>query len=118
YYTVNLKNRQSKAITHFPHPYPSLAGVSKEIVSYKRADGLNLTGTLYLPEGYNKETDGPLPMILWAYPREFERREAANQISGSPYRFARRSWGSPVYWVTRGDAILDNADMPIVGGDG
>lgn len=118
YYTVNLKNRQSKAITNFPHPYPSLAGVSKEIVSYKRDDGLNLTGTLYLPEGYNKETDGPLPMILWAYPREFESREAANQISGSPYRFTRLSWGSPVYWVTRGYAILDNADMPIVGGDG
>jgi len=118
YYSVNLKNRKATAITNFPHPYPALSNVSKEIVSYNRADGLNLTGTLYLPAGYNKETDGPLPMIMWAYPREFESREAANQISGSPYRFTRLSWGSPVYWVTRGYAILDNADMPIVGGDG
>ncbi|HLW49397.1 MAG TPA: prolyl oligopeptidase family serine peptidase [Sphingobacteriaceae bacterium] len=118
YYSVNLRNRNATAITNFPHPYPSLAGVKKEIVSYNRADGLNLTGTLYLPAGYNKDTDGPLPMVLWAYPREFESREAANQISGSPYRFTRLSWGSPVFWVTRGYAILDNADMPIVGGDG
>lgn len=118
YYNVNLKNRKAAAITHFPDPYPSMEGVSKKIVSYQRADGLSMNGTLYLPAGYNKDTDGPLPMVMWAYPREFESREAANQISGSPYRFTRLSWGSPVYWVTRGYAILDNADMPIVGGDG
>lgn len=118
YYQVNLKNRKATAITNFPHPYPSLANVSKEVIAYQRADGLSMNGTLYLPAGYNKDTDGPLPMVLWAYPREFESREAADQISGSPYRFTRLSWGSPVYWVTRGYAILDNADMPIVGGDG
>lgn len=117
YYSVNLRNRRATPITNFPHPYPSLQNVSKEVISYKRADGLNLTGTLYLPAGYDV-SDGPLPMLLWAYPREFESREAANQISGSPYRFTRLSWGSPVYWVTRGYAVLDNADMPIVGGEG
>lgn len=116
YFSVNLRNRRATAITDFPHPYPSLKNVIKEQVSYQRADGLNLSGTLYLPEGY-EVSDGPLPMILWAYPREFASREAANQIQGSPYRFTRLSWGSPVYWVTRGYAILDNADMPIVGGD-
>ncbi len=118
YFTVNLKNRKADAITNFPHPYPSMAGVSKEIVNYKRSDGLNLSGTLYLPAGYDKEKDGPLPMVLWAYPREFDNAEAANQKSGSPYRFTRISWGSAIFWVTRGYAILDNADMPIVGGDG
>lgn len=114
YYLVNLKNRKSTPITQFKDPYPSLRGVQKEQVSYKRKDGITLTATLYLPETYKKE-DGPLPMLLWAYPREFKSAAAANQIKGSPYRFTRLSWGSPIYWVNRGYAILDNADMPIVG---
>ncbi len=116
YFSVQLRNGRETQITNFPHPYPSLKGVTKQQVSYQRADGLNLTGTLYLPEGYKVE-DGPLPMLMWAYPREFESIEAASQIRGSLYRFTRLSWGSPVYWVTRGYAVLDNADMPIVGGD-
>lgn len=117
YFQVNLKNRKMARITDFPHPYPSLQNIEKQQINYPRADGLNLTGTLYLPEGYTVEK-GPLPMLLWAYPREFESREAAGQVKGSPYRFTRLSWGSPIYWVTRGYAILDNADMPIVGGEG
>ncbi|SEK18567.1 S9 family peptidase [Parapedobacter koreensis] len=114
YYAVNLKDRALTAITAFPHPYPSLKGVQKQQLSYPRNDGLTLTGTLYLPKGYKKE-DGPLPMLMWAYPREFKTAAAASQIKGSPYRFTRIAWGSPIYWVTRGYAVLDNADMPIVG---
>lgn len=114
YYSVNLKNRSLKAVTDFKDPYPTLKGVQKQQLSYPRKDGLTLTGTLYLPKEYKKE-DGPLPMLLWAYPREFKSAEAASQVKGSPYRFTRLSWGSPIYWVTRGYAILDNADMPIVG---
>lgn len=117
YYSVNLRNRRLVQLTNFPDPYPPMRNVTKEIVHYKRKDGLDLSGTLYLPAGYNV-SDGPLPMILWAYPREFRSMEAASQVSGSPYRFTRLSWGSPVYWVTRGYAVLDNADMPIVGVDG
>lgn len=117
YYTVNLRNRKMDKITDFPDPYPSLKNISKEVVTYYRSDGLKLQGTLYLPEGYTKD-QGPLPMILWAYPREFDDLEAASVISGSPYRFTRLSWGSAVYWATRGYAILDNADMPIVGSEG
>lgn len=114
YYRVNLRNRELTRITDFPDPYPSLQGVQKQQLTYRRADGLTLTGTLYLPKGYKKE-DGPLPMLMWAYPREFKTAAAAAQVKGSPYRFTRISWGSPIYWVTRGYAVLDNADMPIVG---
>lgn len=117
YFSVNLRNRKAEALTFFPHPYPSLKAISKREVAYRRADGLNLTGTLYLPAGF-QNGDAPLPMLLWAYPREFESRAAADQIKGSPHRFTRISWGSPIYWVTRGYAVLDNADMPIVGSDG
>jgi dipeptidyl aminopeptidase/acylaminoacyl peptidase len=114
YYRVNLKNRKLIGLTDFPDPYPTLQGVQKQQLSYQREDGLTLSGTLYLPKDYTAQ-QGPLPMLMWAYPREFKSVEAASQIKGSPYRFTRISWGSPIYWVTRGYAVLDNADMPIVG---
>ena len=46
----------------------------KEIVRYKREDGLDLNATLYLPPGYERERDGCLPCLLWAYPREYKSR--------------------------------------------
>lgn len=114
YYNVNLKNRKLTPITAFDNPYPSFEGVQKQQLSYPRNDGLALTGTLYLPKDF-KEGDAPLPLLMWAYPREFKTADAASQVKGSPYRFTRISWGSPIYWVNRGYAVLDNADMPIVG---
>jgi dipeptidyl aminopeptidase/acylaminoacyl peptidase len=83
-------------------------------VFYKRADGVDLTGDLYLPKGYNKEKDGPLPAFIWAYPREFNSADDAAQVRGSQHRFTTISWGSPVFYVTQGFAVLDNAEMPIV----
>ncbi len=103
-----------KALTAFPNPYPGLEGVSREKITYKRADGVDLTGDLYLPKGYNKEKDGPLPVLIWAYPREFNSASDAAQIRGSKDRFTTLSWASPIYYVTQGFAILDNAEMPIV----
>lgn len=115
YYIKNLVLRLAdRAITQFSNPYPLLEGVKKEKVKYKRADGVDLTGELYLPKGYNKDKDGPLPLIIWAYPREFNSAADAAQIRGSQYRFTTLSWGSPIYYVTQGYAVLDNAEMPIV----
>ncbi|MCO5285853.1 MAG: prolyl oligopeptidase family serine peptidase [Chitinophagaceae bacterium] len=114
YFAVSLKTKKETALTNFPDPYPRLQGVEKSQISYKRGDGITLTGTMYLPAGYKKE-NGPLPVLVWAYPREYKTVEAAGQVKGSPYRFPRISWGSPIYWVTRGYAVIDNADMPIVG---
>jgi dipeptidyl aminopeptidase/acylaminoacyl peptidase len=91
-----------------------MKGVQKSMLSYPRKDGIKLSATLYLPKGYKKE-DGPLPVLIWAYPREFKSLSAAGEVKGSPYRFTRLAFRSPVFWVTRGYAVLDNADMPIVG---
>lgn len=115
YLSINLKDKKTKTLTEFPNPYVGLDGVTSEIISYERADGLKLTGKLYLPAGYNKEKDGPLPVFMWAYPREFKSAEAASQMSTSPYEFTRLNWGSPIYWVTQGYAIFDDFSMPIVG---
>lgn len=115
YYIRNLVLRiADKAITHFANPYPQLEGVTKEKIKYKRADGVDLTGDLYLPRGYNKDKDGPLPVVIWAYPREFNSAADAAQVRGSKDRFTTLSWGTPIYYVTQGYAILENAEMPIV----
>ncbi|PTT01223.1 S9 family peptidase [Pedobacter sp. HMWF019] len=119
YFIKNLVLRVAdRQITDFTNPYPELNGVIKEKVAYKRADGIDLTGNLYLPKGYDKAKDGPLPLLIWAYPREFNSAADAAQIRGSKDRFTTISWASPIYWVTQGYAVLDNAEMPIVAAEG
>ncbi len=110
-------NGPDKPVTAFPNPYPQLDGITREKISYKRADGVTLTGDLYLPKGYDQKRDGPLPVLIWAYPREFNSAADAAQVRGSKDHFTTISWASPVFWVTRGYAILDNAEMPIVATD-
>jgi len=119
YFIKNLKLRMAdQQVTSFGNPYPGLDGISKEKISYKRADGVDLTGNLYLPKGYDKAKDGPLPTLIWAYPREFNSASDAAQIRGSKDRFTTIIWASPIFWVTQGYAVLDEAEMPIVAKDG
>ena len=119
YYIKNLVLRiADRQITNFSNPYPAMDGVIKEKISYKRADGIDLTGNLYLPKGYDKAQNGALPLLIWAYPREFNSAADAAQIRGSKDRFTTISWASPIFWATQGYAVLDNAEMPIVAADG
>ncbi len=118
YFVKNLKKKVADVkLTDIQNPYPDLVGVTKQKISYKRADGVDLTGDLYLPKGYDPQRDGPLPVLMWAYPREFNSADDAAQVRGSQHRFISLSWGSPIYWVTQGYAVLDNAEMPIVAKD-
>ena len=115
FWLKNLKTKiADRQLTSFANPYPQLDGVSKEKIRYKRADGVDLTGDLYLPKGYNKDRDGKLPVFIWAYPAEYNSAADAAQIRGSEHRFTLLNWGSPVYYVTQGYAVLNNAEMPIV----
>ncbi len=117
YYIRDLRKRSAigTPVTEFTSPYKALEGVAKQKISYKRADGVGLTGDLYLPKGYDAKKDGPLPVVIWAYPREYKSAADAAQVRGSKYTFTRVGYGSPIFWVTQGYAILDNAEMPIVG---
>lgn len=103
-----------RQITSFSNPTPQLAGYQKELITYDRADGVQLSATLYLPPGY-EVADGPLPMLMWAYPREFKSADAASQITDSPYRFDHLSGWSTAIWLTVGYAVLDGPTMPIIG---
>jgi len=114
WFVRDLKTGKLRQITHFPHPTPQLLGIHKELLHYSRPDGVQLTGTLYTPAGW-KSGDGPLPLVMWVYPQEFKSADAAGQVTGSPYQFARAPWFSPLVWLTQGYAVLDDPSMPIVG---
>ncbi|MBL0271352.1 MAG: S9 family peptidase [Chitinophagaceae bacterium] len=115
YWLKNLRLRiADRQLTAFTNPYPQMEGVSKEKIKYKRADGVDLTGDLYLPKGYNKERDGKLPVLIWAYPAEYNSADDAAQIRGSEHKFTLIGGASPVMYVTQGYAVLNNAEMPIV----
>lgn len=112
------KAAQLTQLTQFPHPTPQLANVSKEQIRYQRADGVDLTATLYLPPNYDAKRDGPLPMLMWAYPQEFTSASAASQVTGSPFRFNSISYWRPQALLAMGYAVLDDPSMPIVGEGG
>ena len=116
YYFRKLTNENDlNQITFFKNPFESLKKVSKETITYKREDGLDLSGILYLPPGYNKNKPERKPMILWAYPREYKDKNSASQKTNNPNRFIYPSWASPIYWVTQGYVLLDRASFPIIG---
>lgn len=116
YYIRNIKKKSAPvAITAFVNPFKSIEKVYKEVLKYKREDGVELTGTLYLPIGYDKTKKEKLPMIMWAYPQEFKDKNSAGQNTTNPNEFTFPSYGSPIYWITRGYVVLDNAAFPILG---
>ena len=119
YFVATLPQRSDaqdpmKQITSFPSPYAGIKLPTKQLLKYKRTDGLELTATLWLPAGYDK-SQGPLPALMEAYPAEFKSRSAAGQVGGSPFRFPRIGWGSPAFLAQTGYAVLENASIPIVG---
>ena len=115
YFFRNLLSNKLEQVTHFKNPFVSIQNVHKEVITYKRDDGLDLSGTLYLPVGYDLESKEKMPLIIWAYPTEFKDKSSAGQSAQNPNEFTYPYYGSMVYWVTRGYVVLDNASFPIVG---
>jgi dipeptidyl aminopeptidase/acylaminoacyl peptidase len=115
--TVGAKGG-ARQVTNFPDPAPELAKATKRTITYKRADGLPLSGTLYTPAGYDPKRDGPLPTLLWAYPAEFTDPRVAGQTVDQGNRFTRPRGISHLFLLTQGYAVLDNPAMPIVGANG
>jgi dipeptidyl aminopeptidase/acylaminoacyl peptidase len=115
YYTRALGAEPSRqAVTAFRDPQELFRGVDRQFITYERKDGVKLSATLYLPPGYTRGER--LPVILWAYPREFSDADTASQVIGSPSRFTLVSPGnSHMYLLFAGYAILDGPTMPIVG---
>jgi dipeptidyl aminopeptidase/acylaminoacyl peptidase len=104
-----------KQVTHFEDPAPELRDVKKELVTYTRADGVKLSATMYTPPGYDPARDGRLPLLVWAYPQEYNDPATAGQVSGSPHRFTQIGGTSHLFMVLQGYAVMDGATMPVVG---
>jgi dipeptidyl aminopeptidase/acylaminoacyl peptidase len=113
YFTLDLKSSKWTKLTDFRDPARELTGLKKELITYRRDDGVPLSGTLYLPPGYKDGTR--LPLIVWAYPLEYSDPGTAGQVRSSPYQFTRLVGPSPLFFLTQGYAVLDNATMPVVG---
>ncbi|MEX1366685.1 MAG: prolyl oligopeptidase family serine peptidase, partial [Nannocystaceae bacterium] len=102
-----------RRLTELPDPHPQLTGIRKQILSYTRRDGVPLSGTLYLPPDY--EDGQRLPLVIWAYPLEYNDGDTAGQVRAAPRRFTRLGGTSPLMFLTQGYAVLGDAAMPIVG---
>ena len=118
YFIRNLNSKNSKKITYFENPYKKLEQLKKEVINYKRDDGIDLSSVVYTLESYDPAKEGRLPVLIWAYPREYTSKKVASQVRTSPYRFTRISYGSPIFWALRGYAVMASTEMPIVGFDG
>ena len=113
YYARNRDTTTKRPVTEFKDPQPQLRGVEHQFVTYKRKDGVMLSATLYTPPGYKKGDH--VPVIMWAYPREFGDADSASQITGSPNRFLLVNGYSHLFLLLSGYAIFDNPTMPIIG---
>lgn len=115
YWLHDRETDQATPLTQFADPLPWFAGVRRQVVRYARADGLELSATLFLPPGYTAADDGPLPTLLWVYPQEYKSREAAAQVTAADNVFSR-PWGySPLFMLTQGYAVMMGPTLPIVG---
>jgi len=115
YFVRNIKNNKVEAVTQFANPFASISNIHKEVIKYKRNDGVELKGTLYLPANYDFKKKPKLPLLVWAYPEEFKDKATAGQNTANPNEFTFPSYGSFIYWVTKGYAVLDDASFPIIG---
>lgn len=102
-----------RKLTEFTDQVPILRGIKKQLVKYKRADGVDLSFTLYLPPGYKEGTR--LPTVVWAYPLEFTDSSTAGQVTGSTSRFTQIGGISHLFFLLQGYAVLDDTTMPVVG---
>jgi dipeptidyl aminopeptidase/acylaminoacyl peptidase len=101
-------------MTTYQDPAPQLKGIQKQLVTYKRNDGVELSATVITPPGWTP-AQGPLPTLLWAYPREFTDPSMASQVTGSSDRYTSINGASHFLFLTQGYAIIDDPTMPIVG---
>jgi dipeptidyl aminopeptidase/acylaminoacyl peptidase len=114
-YLTALDGSGSRALTRWPDPHPQLTGLQKRLIVHDRGDGVQLSGMLHLPPGYDPAVDGRLPLVIWAYPLDYGDASTAGQVRGSSQRFTRLSALEPTWFVLRGYAVLSSATMPVIG---
>jgi dipeptidyl aminopeptidase/acylaminoacyl peptidase len=112
---ARLDGTDRTQLTDWLDPHPQLTGMDKRLLTYDRGDGVQLTGMLHLPPGYDPARDGRLPVVIWAYPLDYGDAATAGQVRGTTERFTRLMASDPVWFVLRGYAVLQGATMPVIG---
>ncbi|MCI0435566.1 MAG: prolyl oligopeptidase family serine peptidase, partial [Gemmatimonadetes bacterium] len=113
-YVIRTPNSAARQfVTRFTDPTPQLRGIKKELVRYKRADGVDLSFTLYLPPDY--KPGERRPAVVWAYPLEFTDASIAGQVTGSPNRFTTITGYSHLFFLLQGYVVMDSTTMPVIG---
>jgi len=112
---IRLDGTERIQLTDWPDPHPQLTGMDKRLLKYDRGDGVQLTGMLHLPPGYDPARDGRLPLVIWAYPLDYGDAATAGQVRGTTERFTKLMSSDPVWFVLRGYAVLQGATMPVIG---
>jgi len=115
YFVRRLGSRSARALTDHPDPAPQLAGLTRQVLRYERADGVQLSATLYVPPGHDPARDGRLPTLFWAYPEEFKDRRTASQVTTPENAFSRPAGSSVLFLLTQGYAVVDGPTLPIIG---
>lgn len=101
------------ALTRIKDPTPQLKGIKRELVTFKRSDGVEMSFWQYLPP--DQREGERRPALVWAYPLEFNDAAIAGQLSGSPGRYMSFSGISPLNLLMDGYVVLMDATMPVVG---
>jgi dipeptidyl aminopeptidase/acylaminoacyl peptidase len=115
YMMLDLSTGEERALTQVADPAPQLRDIERRVLVYEREDGVQLAGTAYLPPGYDWQER--LPVVLWAYPREYVSADAAGQVPADDNRFLQFRGSSHLFMLLEGYAIFDGASIAILGGE-
>lgn len=112
--------RQAKAaapveqvLAQMPALATALAQLRVEQVSFQRADGVRLSGRLYLPADFRR-SQGPLPTLIWAYPREYDSQQQLDEARVHPLDYPVFNASSAAAMAVAGFAVFDKVSMPIL----
>jgi dipeptidyl aminopeptidase/acylaminoacyl peptidase len=101
------------ALTRFADPTPQVRAIRRELVKFKRKDGVDQSFWLYTPA--DQKPGERRPAFLWAYPLEYTDPALAGQVSGSPNRFEQFAGSSQLFLALDGFVVLSDVTMPVVG---
>lgn len=105
--------RRERSLTARVSPSPELSRIRPRILTYGRADGVPLSGILYLPP--DLKPGEQRPAVVWAYPRSYSDPDTAGQIRGASNRFTLPRGPSHLFFLLHGYVVLDRAQIPVVG---
>ncbi|PCI37627.1 MAG: prolyl oligopeptidase [Elusimicrobia bacterium] len=112
-FIVDLESKSSQQLTHEQNPAAVFSQVKKELITWKRGDGTQLSGMLYYPVDYKKGQK--YPTVVSAYPIEYTSKKLAGQVRGSSNKYSKPYKADYLYFTLKGYALLKRAQMPIVG---